>query len=326
MIFEFFKRNILTPCGKIIGIKRMIRFSNIPIINVFYHVVSDNYLPHIAPLYKYRNSKEFENDIDFLLKYFQPVSANDVLLHAERENRITKPSFHLSFDDGMREVYEVVLPVLKRKGIPATVFVNASFVDNKDLFYRYKAALIADKKPALKREVLKIKYPEREKLDSIAQNSGIDFKQFLKGQKPYLTTEEIGILQKNGFTIGAHSIDHPNYSLISEKEQIRQTLESCRFVKENFGEEKSFFAFPFEDTGVKKSFFETIYKNIDLTFSISGISSSQDGKNIGRVAMEGEMKTGRDIIHRALMTRLIKMIVVSYPPLEGAGGGVRYSN
>ena len=306
MFSEFLKKNILTHCGRIIGIKNLIHFANAPVINVFYHVVSDNYLPYIAPLYKYRNSKAFEYDIDFLLKYFQPVSANDVLLHATGEKIITKPSVHLSFDDGMREVYEVALPILKRKGAPATVFVNTAFVDNKDLFYRYKAALIADKNPSLKNDVLKIKYPEKEKLDGIAQNLGIDFKQFLKEQKPYLTTEEIRILQENGFTIGAHSIDHPNYSLISEEEQIRQTLESCRFVKENFGEEKLFFAFPFEDTGVKKSFFEAIDKEIDLTFSISGISSSQNGKNLGRVAMEGETKNGKDIIHRALMARLIK--------------------
>jgi len=309
MIFEFFKKNILTSCGKIIGIKNLINLTNMQIINVFYHVVSDNYLPYIVPLYKYRNSKEFENDIDFLLKYFQPVSANDVLLHAKGEKLITKPSFYLSFDDGMREVYDVVLPVLKRKGIPATIFVNSAFVDNKDLFYRYKAALIADKNPSLKKEVLKIKYPEREKLDSIAQNLGIDFEHFLKETKPYLTTEEIKILQENGFTIGAHSIDHPNFYLISEEEQIRQTVESCCFVKENFGEENLFFAFPFEDTGVRNSFFETIYKNVDLTFSTSGTNVTQNGKNIGRVVLEDKMKNAKDIMHRALMTRFIKNVI-----------------
>ena len=306
MFFEFFKKNILTSCGKIIGIKNLINLTNMQIINVFYHVVSDNYLPHIAPLYKYRNSKEFENDIDFLLKYFQPISANDVFLHTKGEKLITKPSFHLSFDDGMSEVYEVALPVLKRKGVPATVFVNSAFVDNKDLFFRYKAALIAGKNPLLKNEVLKINFLESEKLDKIAQNLEIDFEDFLKEKKPYLTTEEIKKMQKNGFTIGAHSINHPNYYLISEEEQIRQTLESCRFVKENFDEKKLFFAFPFEDTGVRKSFFETIYKDVDLTFSTLGTSVTQNGKNIGRIAMEGEMKNGKNVIYRALTARLIK--------------------
>ena len=305
MISEFFKKNILTTCGKIIGIENLINLTNTQIINVFYHVVSDNYLPHIAPLYRYRNSKEFENDIDFLLKYFQPISANDILLHTKGEKMITKPSFHLSFDDGMREVCDVALPVLKRKGIPATVFVNSAFVDNKDLFYRYKAALIADKNSSLKKEVLKINFSEKEKLDRIAQDLGIDFERFLKETKPYLTTKEIKILQENGFTIGAHSINHPNYQLISEKEQIRQTQESCRFVKENFGEKNLFFAFPFDDIGVQNSFFETIYESVDLTFSTSSISSSQNGKNIGRVMLEGKMKNGKDIIHRALMRRVI---------------------
>jgi len=306
MTSEFLKKNIFTSCGKIIGMKHLIRLTNVQIINVFYHLVSNHYLPYIAPLYKYRNAKEFENDIDFLLKYFQPVSVNDVLSHAKGEKIIEKPSFHLSFDDGMSGVYDLALPVLKRKGIPATVFVNAAFVDNKDLFYRYKAALIADKKPLQQREVLNIKYSEKEKLNQIALDLHIDFDTFLKEEKPYLTTEELKILQKNGFTIGAHSIDHPNFCLISEEEQIRQTLDSCRFVKENFCEEKLFFAFPFGDEGVKNSFFEKIYPQVDLTFATSGISSSQNGRNIGRIAMEGIMKNGKDIIHRALTTKLIK--------------------
>jgi len=297
-------KRLLSLCGKIIGIKKLINFAKTPIINVFYHVVSDDYLPHIAPLYKYRTSKEFENDIDFLLKYFEPITANDIFLHTKGEKVITKPSFHLSFDDGMREVYEVALPILKQKGIPATVFVNSDFVDNKDLFYRYKAALIADNQPSLKQEVLEIEYLEKEKLDIIAQDLEIDFDNFLKEKKPYLTTEEIKILQKNGFIIGAHSIDHPYYDMISQEEQVRQTLESCRFVKENFDEENLFFAFPFEDTGVKNSFFEEIYKEIDLTFSTSGICSTQNGKNIGRIAMEGKMKNAKDIIYRALMARV----------------------
>ena len=41
------------------------------------------------------------------------------------------------------------------------------------------------------------------------------------------------------------------------------------------------------------------------------ISSSQNGKNIGRIAMEHNMKNGKDTIHRALMVRLIKSKIVN---------------
>jgi hypothetical protein len=50
----------------------------------------------------------------------------------------------------------MAMPILRRKGVPATVFVNSDFVDNQDLFFRFKAALIIDKNKSIKFEILKI--------------------------------------------------------------------------------------------------------------------------------------------------------------------------
>jgi len=306
MITTFSKQHILPVLSSLIGLNRLITCTKEPLVNVFYHTVSDEYLPHISPLYKFKNTKEFEQDIDFLLKHFQPISIDDVLLHARKEKRIEKPAFHLSFDDGLREVYEVAMPILCRKGVPATVFVNSDFVDNRDLFFRYKAALIADKNKLMKSEALKIKYPERNFLDDLAQTLYIDFRDFLQKQQPYLTTEQLKSLQKNDFTIGAHSENHPNYNLISEEEQIAQTLNSCAFVRQNFSMERAFFAFPFSAEGVNERFFETIYNDVDLTFDISGINTTHNGRHIARIDMESYGKSAKQCIHRAYLTKFLK--------------------
>jgi peptidoglycan/xylan/chitin deacetylase (PgdA/CDA1 family) len=303
---NFFKQHILSFCGSVIGLKRMINSTKENVINVFYHTVSDEYLPHIFPLYKPKNSKEFEQDLDFLLTNFQPISANDVLAHTRKENLIKKPAFHLSFDDGLREIYDVVMPILQRKGIPATVFINSDFVDNKDLFFRYKAALIADKNNAKKTEALLIKYPERNLLDDLAEKLCINFYDFLKKKKPYLTTEQIKTLQQKDFVIGAHSQDHPNYNLIKQTEQIEQTLNSCAFVQKEFKEYNRYFAFPFSVEGVKNSFFEKIQNSVDLTFGTSGINSAHDGKYIDRIDMEIYGKNAKECVYRAYMTNFLK--------------------
>ena len=306
MIATFSKRHILPALSSLIGLNKLIALTKEPVINVFYHSVSDAYLPHISPLYKFKNTKEFEWDIDFLLKHFQPVDVNDILLYSRKEKHFEKPVFHLSFDDGLREIYDVVMPILLRKSVPATVFVNSDFVDNRDLFFRYKAALIADKNKLIKSDVLKIKYPERYFLDDLAQKMDIDFCDFLQKQQPYLTSEQLKILQKNGFTIGAHSESHPNYNLISEEEQIKQTLNSCAFVRENFAMERAFFAFPFSTEGVCENFFNRIYNDVDLTFGISGIGNSYNGKHIDRIDMETYGKNAKLCIHRAYLTKLLK--------------------
>ena len=309
MITTFAKEYVLPIFAQLIRLKQLIVSTKEPIVNVFYHTVSNNYLPHISPLYKFRSTKEFEQDIDFLLNNFEPISAHDVLRHVKNEKRIEKPSFHLSFDDGLRELFDNAMPVLSRKGVPATVFVNSDFVDNRDLFFRFKAALIVDKEPALKSEVLKIKYPDRKVLDDLAQKLDLDFSDFLHNYQPYLSTEQLKKMQENGFTIGAHSASHPNYELLTEQEQIEQTLKSYAFVKEIFSEQNSYFAFPFSADGVGKGFFEKIYNEVDLTFGTGAINSSLDGKHIDRINMEIYGKTAKQCVQRAYMTKFLKQWV-----------------
>lgn len=305
---QLIKQNLIPFMGQIINLKRLIKFTNQNIIHVFGHTVTDEYLPHINPIYKPKTVLEFKKDLDYILKYFEPISVHEVLSHTNKEKIITKPSFHLSFDDGLKEIYDVVLPILKSKGVPATVFINSDFVDNKDLFFRYKAALIADRLPNEKERILAINYSKKNVLDELASQLNINFIDFLKAQKPYLTSEQLKTLQKNGFTIGGHSQNHPNYNLLSEFEQVSQTINSCKFVQNEFLEKNSFFAFPFTSEGIPLSFYGKIAQDISLTFGVSGLDFSNKGKHIERIDIENYGRNARAYIHRAYMTNFLKKI------------------
>ncbi|MDR1336077.1 MAG: polysaccharide deacetylase family protein, partial [Tannerella sp.] len=115
------------------------------LIHPFYHTVSDEYLPHIHPLYTPKSVGGFKQDLDFLSGHFDFLCIKEVKRYAQPSDNLKKNACHLSFDDGLRGVYETVLPVLFQKGIPATVFINSAFVDNRRLFYRHKAALLIDR-------------------------------------------------------------------------------------------------------------------------------------------------------------------------------------
>ena len=282
------------------------------IIHPFYHTVSDEYLPHIHPLYTPKTISEFIRDIDFLTRNYEPLNIEMVYSYAKFTSIPFKNSFHLSVDDGLRGVYEIIFPLLYQKGIPATLFINSAFIDNKDLFYRHKAALLIDKMkkkaptPAVKSEITKIlttSYSQQEWLDETASLLGVDFQAYLKKHQPYLTTGELKEMNEKGFAIGAHSIDHPPYSELSEREQIRQTVESCRFVKETFQESNVYFSFPFTEEGITDSFLNSISSQVDLTFGISGMKTRNQGKHIGRIDME-RRKKAQEIIHSALLKQI----------------------
>ena len=281
-----FPRFVSKKMARIISEKWLFRREAPPFLP-FYHVVSNEKLPHILN-YPYRSVKQFEKELDFFLKYFEPVSLKELFPAPKRTRKI----FHLTFDDGLKECAEIVAPLLLRKGIPATFFVNTNFVDNRQLFHKYKASLIYTEmlrkfhvkaNNLLKNEgltgknILRAEQSQTELLNEVATLMQIDFQEFLKERQPYLTTEQIRQLQADGFSIGAHSADHPEFYRIDEKKQTEQIKSSVQWVTDNIQPEIRAFSFPFTDHGVSSSVLKKIKeKNIcDITFGTAGLKYDQ---------------------------------------------------
>jgi peptidoglycan/xylan/chitin deacetylase (PgdA/CDA1 family) len=256
-------------------IKLLTSLTQKKIIVPFYHTVAEEPLPHVKNLYQMKTIKEFLIDVDFFLKHFEPIDVET--LHNFHINKTVskKPVFHLTFDDGMKEMYEIVAPILLKKGIPATFFINSVFVDNKALFYRHRESL---------------------------EIEGIQVDDFLKKEKPYLTTKQIKELSKKGFTIGAHSIDHPYYYKIPLDEQLRQTRESLDFVSSIIDQKLKLFAFPFTDFNVSKQFFKEIKPDVDLCFGTAGLKKEVIPFNIQRICAE------KGTINRVLKKEFLKYL------------------
>jgi peptidoglycan/xylan/chitin deacetylase (PgdA/CDA1 family) len=253
------------------------RLSGQPILLPYHHVVSDEYLPHIRGLYPYKNKKQFIADLDWLLARYQPLHP---LAVAESVFQLKPPppkSFLLSFDDGYRSVYEVIAPVLKQKGVPALFFLNPAFKDNRQLFYRCTLSLVLEKcrldpktlaivanylgavhtdLKTVRKNILAIQYPDRQKAAALAALCGIDTGEFLRDHQPFLTTTQLHSLHKDGFVFGGHSVDHPHYRYLGPEEQEMQTLVSVEFAESFQPGLPRFFAFPHEDKGVSLDFFD----------------------------------------------------------------------
>ncbi|MDX1911859.1 MAG: polysaccharide deacetylase family protein, partial [Saprospiraceae bacterium] len=192
----------------------------------FYHLVADEAPPHVRHLYPVRTIRQFRADLDFFLKHFEVVDLPAFFAYVTEEKPVKRPVFHLTFDDGLRECHDVIMPALLEKGIPATFFLNPDFVDNRDLMFRYKASLLKESGRLFPQDPLMVSYADRRRLDEWAIETGFSFSDWQARQQPYLTTTQIKTMQLHGFTFGAHSLDHPFYARITPEEQQRQTLES----------------------------------------------------------------------------------------------------
>lgn len=257
----------------------------------YHHTVSNDFLPHIKHLYNYKNEKQFTNDIDFLLKHYNPISTDDFKKCIIENSALPKKSFLLSFDDGLKEIYEIIAPILLQKGVPAYFFINPSFINNKELFYRYKVSLLINEILKNKEQVyflnifydtLGIKnknfYEIIKALKNIDNNNaylveiiagkiGFSFNDFLVSKQPFLTEEQLKLLHIKGFTLGGHSMDHPHYHNLSLSEQVEQTIASCKYVNEILGINNCSFSFPHSDEGISQEFFNIMKDyNIPLYF------------------------------------------------------------
>jgi peptidoglycan/xylan/chitin deacetylase (PgdA/CDA1 family) len=298
----------------IVPVRLLIRMTGQNIILPFYHAVSNEPLPHLRHLYSIKSVRKFSSDMDFFLKHYKTVSFTDLLELIRGSGKVDKPVLALSFDDGLREVYDIIAPILLKKGVPAAIFVNTAFAGNRGLFYKYKASLIVDRLNSLDhpdniyeiinsrmgtsirrrsvmiRKILGLGYEQQNLLDSIAELLEIDFDTFLKIRKPYMTKEQLKELQSQGFQIGSHSIDHPWYSSLKLDEQLRQTSESMKWISETFNPGYRFFSFPFIDDGVGTAFFDAIFNRnsgmIDLAVGSAGLKKEQFPFHLQRIPME----------------------------------------
>lgn len=281
-MMDFIHRNIISHFGK-------------KIIFPFYHIVSDEDCPHVKNLYPIKRIKEFEKELDFLQQHYHPINLEELTNYINNNTEPSKPSFFLSFDDGLKECYDVIAPILLKREISAAFFINSGFVNNQDLFYRYKISLIIEKiinqniSYSLSiNELLNLQYADIPKIESIAQDLKINFDDFLLNEKPYMDWVEINELKNQGFYIGGHSIDHPYYYQISLEEQINQTTNSVNTVVDKLNLDYRIFSFPFTDFQVSHSFFNEVYTNkvCDFTFGTAGIKDDEIRKNIQRISMD----------------------------------------
>lgn len=302
------------------------KIANHSFVAPFYHTISDEYLPHIGQLYYVKTIQQFKNDLEYLLKYFKPISLKDLHQHIIQHAQLPKNTFFLSFDDGFKECATIIAPILKDKGVPATFFINSAFINNKNMMYRCKASLLVHQltydiednlgTQALAYKIMQCNYDDDDRLSYFAKHLNVSFSNYLYNQKPYLSSNQIKNLHKQGFDIGSHSVDHPWFRDIFIKKQQRQVTQSLSSLRRIVPAVNSF-SFPFSDDGVTTSLLEFILnQNIALTFACAGVKQDETLHHIQRLAMETPISsqknsnsTASQLLAKAFLSYFVKKIL-----------------
>lgn len=283
-------KNGFLRVSELIPLSILKRISPIDIYLPYHHIVSNTTASHVSNLYQFKNEKQFENDLDYLLKNYNPILVDDLVAYVKNGQSISPNSFLLTFDDGFRECATVIAPLLHRKGVPAIFFLNNNFIGNKKLFYRLKISLLIEQllqnhslnsifqnklslsNNSVDTSIDTLKTLDQSKeliLDQIANETGLSFEKFLNDVQPFLNEDDVDQLVQMGFHIGGHSLSHPYFQFLSKEEQVHQAVASTRQLATRYRQEHLLFSFPHSDKVITKTVIQKILDDgIDVLFGI----------------------------------------------------------
>jgi peptidoglycan/xylan/chitin deacetylase (PgdA/CDA1 family) len=318
--------------------------SGVSLVVPFYHMVSDEYVPHVSNLYRFRTVAEFKSDLEFFTRHFEPVALSDIVDALNGKRTLPRSCVHLTFDDGFSEIYDIVAPLLQSAGVPATFFLTTAFLDGGGMAHHNELSVLLNRirsEPAcsnavmtqlesflpapqrgattLRDRMLSIRYVEKSRVRSLAEVLNVDLDEYVRKAQPHLTSDQVAALVKQGFAIGAHSHDHPLYADLSLSEQLAQTRTSTELL-ERFGSRPKAFAFPHNDDGVQQEFFNTVFTErlLDVSFGTSGFVAHFHPRNIQRATMEKTAAPASQILARQFARAAYRRLRSHRPPQVAA--------
>lgn len=167
---------------------------------LMYHGVSAAALTSITPaLFEWQMSSLHRAGVRVL-----PLG--EVVDRLRRDLPLPSRALAITFDDGLRSVYDQAWPVLRRYGFPATVFLVANHIDRDNGW--------PGQPPQVRPE-------------------------------PMLTWSQVRELDRDGLELAAHTLDHPRLDLLAEDAVRAQVAGSRTAIEAQVGHAVTLFAYPY---------------------------------------------------------------------------------
>ncbi|HEX7287830.1 MAG TPA: polysaccharide deacetylase family protein [Candidatus Angelobacter sp.] len=232
---------------------------------ICYHSVGTGGVPFHSGI----DEQVFEQQIRFLRNSYRIVTVDEICRELDEDGRPGQ-AVALTFDDGYRSVYTKAFPVLRKYGVPATVYLTASAVETGEISWYDRIFAAAMLCPA---DTIQIEGDAQRRFALTSQESRMraatEIVKTLRGysnqariaacaaldkkaQLPpaetkdrMLTWAQIHEMQKSGIHFGAHTMSHPAVSRLSPSEWEHELVDSKRLLEERLQQQVVHFAFPF---------------------------------------------------------------------------------
>lgn len=213
--------------------------------------------------------ESFDWQMQLLKLYFQPLSLSEALRRLN-DGSLPKNAVCVTFDDGYADNATLALPILKKHGIPATIFVSTGFLDGGRMWNDtvIEAVRVNDqldltavdlgvfelssedqKLQALVELLKSIKYQPLEKRVDILTCIESQVSDRLPSDL-MMTSDQVRWVASEGIEIGAHTINHPILTELELDQARYEILEGKRQLEGILGKSVQWFAYPNGKRGI----------------------------------------------------------------------------
>lgn len=155
-----------------------------------------------------RTADEFRSDLRYLSSKYECISLQEMCRRLREGARFKRRAAVITFDDGYRDNYLEAAPILKEAGLTATFFVSTGFISTSNQFPH-----------------------------DVRRDSG-------RVVRPKLTWDDLREMQRSGFEIGSHTVNHSDLGRAGARMMEYEISESLRALTKELGEASRPFSFP----------------------------------------------------------------------------------
>jgi len=223
--------------------------------------------PQIDPFFPGTLAAVFERQMRYIRRHFEVLSLT-ALMQASEQREIPPRAIAVTFDDGYEDLYQHVLPIVRRYDIPITIFLATGFIDADEPMWNDAVGFairdtgcsaLSDlpglrqpaplQSPAQRQEAFVeaqkvLKYQPLAEREELVQRIVRDLRVPAYSGPRMLNWAQVAEMHASGVEFGAHTVRHPILTCLPPGERWREIADSKRAIEERLQMPVAHFAYP----------------------------------------------------------------------------------
>ena len=223
------------------GLERVDRRSARMLTVLTYHRVDEpDARPLLDPALLSAAPREFERQIAHIAARHRPLSLDELLAIRRDEAELPARAVLVTFDDAYRDFAEHAWPVLRRHGVPATLFVPTAYAADRDRRFWWDRLHAAGAPRSASAEVSALPHPDamRRVDELVAELGEVDPGDVI------LDWDELRALAAEGVALAAHTRTHPRLDRLPVEQAVEEVRGSLADLERETGAAAPAFAYP----------------------------------------------------------------------------------